>query len=248
MFFLPECLIKKIDLLTHRIRNRHKDSYECPGCHYFGPFEDIAPATGVRKQAKCPQCGSLERHRLQLLVLKKLLGDRLDRSMKVLHMAPEPIIRSFFEDRFNSYDTADLNMDGVDHNVNLLDLPFADGSYDLVFASHVLEHIVDDRQALAEIGRILSPHGVAILPVPIVLADTVEYPEPNPLESGHVRAPGLDYYQRYEQFFSDVELYSSDSLEAKFQLYVHENRSCDHNSDNEDTSQKHPDYVPVCYK
>ncbi len=38
-----------------------------------------------------------------------------------------------------------------------LRLPFADGSFDRVIASEVLEHIPDDEAAMAELARVLRP-------------------------------------------------------------------------------------------
>ncbi len=40
------------------------------------------------------------------------------------------------------------------------DLPHADGSFDLVVCNDVLQHLADDRRALAEIGRVLRPGGL----------------------------------------------------------------------------------------
>src|SRR3954451_18227035 len=39
-------------------------------------------------------------------------------------------------------------------------LPFADGSFDHVFAVHVLEHVEDMLRAMAELHRVLRPTGV----------------------------------------------------------------------------------------
>jgi SAM-dependent methyltransferase len=119
----------------------------------------------------------------------------------MLHFAPEPFFREFFTRRFGQYETADLKRKGVDHKVDLQQLPFGDKTYDFVFASHVLEHIPDDHKAIFEIHRILKPNGMAILPVPIYSEKTIEYPEPNPHEFFHVRAPGTDYFDRYERYF-----------------------------------------------
>jgi SAM-dependent methyltransferase len=46
------------------------------------------------------------------------------------------------------------------------DLPLADASVDGVLALDIVEHIEDDRRALAEIARVLRPHGVAVITVP----------------------------------------------------------------------------------
>lgn len=94
-----------------------------------------------------------------------------------------------------------------------------------MFASHVLEHIREDIQAISEIRRVLRPGGIAILPVPIVCSRTIEYPSPNPQEAGHVRAPGLDYFRRYEEFFSRLVVHASGTFPERYQLFIYEDRS-----------------------
>jgi SAM-dependent methyltransferase len=45
-------------------------------------------------------------------------------------------------------------------------LPFPSGSMDLVLATDVVEHVVDDLRALQEICRVLAPGGKALITVP----------------------------------------------------------------------------------
>jgi SAM-dependent methyltransferase len=47
-----------------------------------------------------------------------------------------------------------------------LALPFADGAFDRVIASEVLEHIPDDQAAMAELTRVLRPGGTMAVTVP----------------------------------------------------------------------------------
>jgi SAM-dependent methyltransferase len=47
-----------------------------------------------------------------------------------------------------------------------LELPFADGSFDRVIASEVLEHIPADETAMAELARVLRPGGSMAVTVP----------------------------------------------------------------------------------
>jgi SAM-dependent methyltransferase len=62
-------------------------------------------------------------------------------------------------------------------------LPVASGSYDLVIAFDVLEHIDDDRRAASEIFRVLRPGGTALIAVPCDMALWSAHDE----ASGHVR-------------------------------------------------------------
>jgi SAM-dependent methyltransferase len=49
---------------------------------------------------------------------------------------------------------------------DLLSLPFADGSFDLILCSHVIEHINADVNALRELKRVLAPNGMLLIGVP----------------------------------------------------------------------------------
>jgi SAM-dependent methyltransferase len=231
--------------------NRRKEQFTCPICRYEGPFRDLHGFAGPRQHAQCPQCGSLERHRLQYFVVTNLFRQVDTRKMKMLHVAPEKFFQPYFSKWFGQYETADLCMKNVDHRVDLQQLPFPDGSYDFIFASHVLEHIPDDGKAIREIRRVLKPGGFAVLPVPVVCHETVEYPEANPNEAWHFRAPGLDYFERYRKHFDRVELQMSDALPEQFQLFVYEDRSvwptaaCPLRPPM--PGLRHADVVPICY-
>jgi SAM-dependent methyltransferase len=50
--------------------------------------------------------------------------------------------------------------------VNVLDMPFATGSFDVIIASEILEHIPQDVAAMSEITRVLKPGGQAAITVP----------------------------------------------------------------------------------
>jgi ubiquinone/menaquinone biosynthesis C-methylase UbiE len=45
-------------------------------------------------------------------------------------------------------------------------LPFKDEAFDIIYCCHVIEHIPDDRKALAEIQRTLADDGILFLSVP----------------------------------------------------------------------------------
>jgi predicted SAM-dependent methyltransferase len=243
-------MFNKAKEIYRTIKNIGKPKFTCPLCNYHGIFKDVNPPTGYRKYCLCPQCGSAERHRLQKMVLDKILENHNYSQSKILHFAPESFFRQYLIENFNSYVSADLCMDEVDVQCDMTNLPFADQEFDFVFASHVLEHIKDDIKALTEIKRILKPQGIAILPVPVVSELTIEYPKPNPHESDHVRAPGKDYFERYKQVFSTVTIYCSSDFPKKYQPFLYEDRSHYPNEMSPlrqpSYEQKYDDFVPVC--
>jgi SAM-dependent methyltransferase len=54
-----------------------------------------------------------------------------------------------------------------------LDLPFPDASFDRVIAAEVLEHVPEDRRAMAELVRVLRPGGTMAVTVPRWLPELV---------------------------------------------------------------------------
>jgi SAM-dependent methyltransferase len=226
--------------------------FECPVCLYRGMFVDAPGPLGGRKYGCCPACGSFERHRLQAKALDTILADFEPEKKSALHFAPESGLGKILRARFGAYRTADLSDPAVDIIGDMRDLPIADASFDFVFASHVLEHIVEDRRAIAELYRILKPAGIAVLPVPIVGDATVEYPGPVETEDGHVRGPGPDYFDRYWECFDAVQVLTSADFPDRNQLYVYEDRTHVPNSNTPYrmpmTGERHLDYVPICLK
>lgn len=87
----------------------------------------------------------------------------------MIHFAPEPALSKHIRQKryFASCETADMEMPGVDHRVDLQALPFEDDSRDFFICSHVPEHVADDRKAIRELYRITRPGGGGLLMAPI---------------------------------------------------------------------------------
>jgi SAM-dependent methyltransferase len=71
-----------------------------------------------------------------------------------------------------------------------LDLPFSDASFDRVIAAEVLEHVPEDRRAMAELVRVLRPGGTMAVTVPRWLPELVCWAlsdEYHLVPGGHVR-------------------------------------------------------------
>ena len=124
---------------------------------------------------------------------------------RFLHIAPERcFVRMFSEAAGDGYLTADLRDTGVMESMDITDIAWPDGTFDVIYCSHVLEHVVDDRQAMRELCRVLAPGGWAMLNVPITANETFEDPSvTDPRErirqfgqKNHVRRYGPDYMDR----------------------------------------------------
>jgi ubiquinone/menaquinone biosynthesis C-methylase UbiE len=69
-------------------------------------------------------------------------------------------------------------------------MPFGDGAFDRVIAAEVLEHILDDQQAMNELARVLRPGGLAAVTVPAFLPERICWAlssEYHDTPGGHVR-------------------------------------------------------------
>jgi SAM-dependent methyltransferase len=88
--------------------------------------------------------------------------------------------------------------EGADADVkqgDALSLPFADGEFDRVVASEVLEHIPDDLAAIDELARVLRPGGTLAVTVPSWLPERVCWALSDAYhanEGGHVRIYSRD--------------------------------------------------------
>jgi SAM-dependent methyltransferase len=217
------------------INSKHK--YICPICNYKGPFMD----KNNRHRAKCPKCGELERARMAMLVVNEVYDDHKASQTDVLHISPENFLRKIFKKKYKSYISSDLYRKDVDHQFDIEEIPYPDNSFDLVFASHVLEYVKNDKKAINEIKRVLRPGGLAFLPVPMLHDKTIDFEE-RPPNKRIIRETGVDYFDRYREVFTEVKVYDPGSFNEKFNLT---NDMVDQSS-SEKRMYQLPNLLPVC--
>lgn len=192
---------------------------ECPVCgtkrRKFLPYGYVTS----RDNALCPNCLSLERHRLLWLWLQRE-SDLFDRRPRLLHVAPEVCLmrhlRKAYKGHEEDYVTADLESPLADLHFDIQHIPLADESFDVVFCNHIMEHVEDDLQAMLEIHRVMrrgGGWGVILSPVELEREktfedDSITDPEERTRIFGqydHRRVYGCDYADRLREVGFEVE-------------------------------------------
>jgi SAM-dependent methyltransferase len=164
------------------------DRYRCPICHtglrafkpvwrsfwvYWQQYESIHSPLAMETfnvgAFSCPACNAFDRERLTALYLERAFrGFDPQRRYRLIEFAPAHALQRMIRPyRFIEYRSADLLSKRVNDRVDLTDCPYPDGSVDIFLCSHVLEHIENDRQAMRELNRILTPDGFGIVLVPL---------------------------------------------------------------------------------
>lgn len=197
------------------------------GNHFYDPIDGKSYRRFLpygygkqRENALSPGTLSLERHRQMWLYLQNET-DFFTKNYKVLHIAPEQeFLRKFKKMKNLDYTSADLFSPIVDVKADILDLPFANETFDVVICNHVLEHIQDDAKAMSELYRVMKKGGWGILQVPMKSSLEKTYEDfsiTDPKERqkhfgqyDHVRWYGMDYFDRLRKigFTTEPNFYS----------------------------------------
>jgi predicted SAM-dependent methyltransferase len=149
--------------------------YYCPICRVrFRRFLAAGDPGRLRPNARCPGCGSVERHRMLWLYLSNET-DILSRPVSVLHVAPEVCLsRALGAHAGVSYTTVDSDPVRADLAMDVTKLRFPEESFDYVLCSHVLEHVENDRVAMSEFFRVTKKGGKTLVMVPTKGSSTYE--------------------------------------------------------------------------
>lgn len=176
----------------------------------------------------CPECGASPRERLMNHLLE---NGRLSvpQGGSILHLAPNEgsLVRRFSRAAAD-YVPADLDptryaVPGVTR-VDLMALADRD-RFDVIYASHVMEHVPDDMQVLANMHRALKPGGMAWLIVPLHDAPTEDgsfdmSPREREIRFGqwdHVRQYGMDFGERIAKAGFALEIVRASDMDASAQ-------------------------------
>jgi SAM-dependent methyltransferase len=217
----PVC--KQADASFAAIPEFYRENARQHGFVHYGQGEMTA-----HDSYTCKRCGASDRERLYVYWMEQeVAAGRLREGAKVMHFAPEQAMsRLIRASRLFDYATADLAMKGVDYQVDLMDIPFADGTYDFFICSHVLEHVADDGKAIRELRRITRDGGCGILMAPIIVGieHTLEDPSVTD-EAGRWRLYGQndhvrlyahdDYVRKIEDNGFSVDQYGIDYFGAE---------------------------------
>ncbi|TAJ15074.1 class I SAM-dependent methyltransferase [Marinilabiliaceae bacterium JC017] len=140
----------------------HGNKYSCNICGKTSR-KFITHGHIPRKNARCPNCLSLERTRVLLFYLENEININHE-NLKILHFAPEPGLEEKLRKiPTNKYITADINPEAADIQVDIIDIPFIDNSFDLIICSHVLVEVPEEIKALKELRRVVNKHGCVLL-------------------------------------------------------------------------------------
>lgn len=148
-------------------------------------YDEMRKRSGAEKMAVsetlnkeeylCPVCSCSDRDRMIVSFLKKINLQKCAEGARVLQIAPAASIDKWIQIKCPhvNYETTDLYMDNVSFQSDIQDLKeIEDETYDLIICSHVLEHVSDDRKAMAAMKRVLKKDGRIAFLVPIDLSRT----------------------------------------------------------------------------
>ncbi|MEA3478828.1 MAG: class I SAM-dependent methyltransferase [Bacteroidota bacterium] len=216
--FIPRRYLNRVSHFFSRIIGLFYlgNKVNCPVCgakyRKFLPYGRFK----TRDNALCPNCLSLERHRLMWLYLQDKTNF-FSAPLKILHVAPEYCFIKRF-DKLNNLDyiTADLESPLAKVKMDVHDIPFEENTFDVVFCNHTMEHVEDDLKAMRELHRVLKAGGWGIIQSPINIKRDLTYEDPSITseknreehfgQKDHVREYGLDYPQRLEKAGFEVDI------------------------------------------
>lgn len=129
----------------------------------------------------------------------------------------QPWLRSLSD----KYLSIDLDPAKAGRAMDLTALELPDASQTFVYCSNVLEHIPDDRAAMAEIRRVLKPGGHAAIMVPIrgeTTDEDLSVTDPEErlaryTQRDHVRFYGFDIAERLSGLGFEVEILDAADLD-----------------------------------
>lgn len=203
-YLLPEQLLRKAEPSLRRLYGRLLYFGNNRQCNICGSsLRRFIPLSNG--DLLCPACGSLGRQRR----LWHLLRQAYPLQGRILHFSPaRPIYRLLSKASSIEYIASDFAGEfPAAKKYDITNIPETDGSINLLICYHVLEHIPDDRKAMAELYRVLRQGGTALIQTPFREGDIYENPA--------IQTPA-DRLQHFGQE-DHVRVYSPEGLKARLE-------------------------------
>ncbi|BAP33579.1 uncharacterized protein CHSO_4542 [Chryseobacterium sp. StRB126] len=155
-------------------------------CNVCGSIRKIKIRTNnLREDATCKKCNSISRKRHLSKVILELINRKNNTSYSslreiskdsglriynvesngALHHYLKHIDHYICSEYFGPYETHGKEQNGI-LNVDLMNIPFDDNTFDLIVSTEVFEHIPNPYKAFSEVHRILKKGGSHVFTVP----------------------------------------------------------------------------------
>lgn len=120
----------------------------------------------------CPFCGSLSRNRR----LWFLLNQKKYLKGNVLHFSPSrSLFRMLKKMKSINYFSSDFEDEFLaDYKFDITKIDQNPNKFDIIICYHILEHITDDKKAMAELYRVLKPDGTIFIQTPLKTGNIYE--------------------------------------------------------------------------
>lgn len=168
-----------------------------------------------RRASACPHCHCIDRERLILLYLQNEIDPQQWQDLKVLHIAPEPVLARWLTDqRPKQYVKGDFFSQGYQYSADTVHadvqaLKWENEYFDLIICSHVLEHVKDDKKSMRELNRVCRINGRLLVMVPMALdlkvtiegvgTESPEFRKQHFGQFDHLRLYGQDFIDRLSE-------------------------------------------------
>ena len=195
---LPDPWFRRVEIGYRRARHFGTRRY-CPVCgSHLRAFVAHHDDPARQFDSLCPVCGCKSPHRCLWICIQNYCR-RTPKPRRLLHIAPEPHLGARLASLPNvEYVSGDLSEGVGQIQFDICNLPFDDGSFDLICCCHVLMMLPDDAPAIREMFRVLRPGGVAVIE--------------NPVASGQATIEPATEGERRRLFYDDtiLRLYGDD--------------------------------------
>ncbi len=147
--------------------------------------------------------------------------------LMVADQNPDAVVHFINPDARDLARTADLAKDlGLEerstfHAEMISDVKFATGSFDLITCMSVLEHIDDDKGAIAKFWELLAPGGRLLLTIPCANMAQEEYMNQDDYQLGASKLEEFQFFQRfYDHALLETQIYSITGPPVHHQIYA----------------------------
>ncbi len=189
-----------------------KKKVKCNYCGWQGArFKTFVTTEKIRRNAVCPKCQSLERHREFLDHFNRVQQLFDHKPVKILDIAPNNSFSDYCKKHPDiDYTSVDLQSQIAMHHMDIQDLKFDNEVFDIIVCYHVLDYVSNDVKGIQEIFRTLKTSGISISQdgIDFELRETVEFGRVVPYEEYRIRQFGRDYFDRWAK--GGVELRNYD--------------------------------------